>query len=243
MTDAAITRVEQLASEENQPWIQSSGLLVEWRPNDPFDDDDDPDYVYSPDDDPDDDDEYSWDTHPDDVLTLGTDMADNNTLVSSHHEVQDLDHSSSLSDTDDDSIIGDLNLNTSVSSTDTSEHAPLSHNQGDLDDTVLPQSRYNLRPARERTYEHRLDHLMDALNSTRVTTRPHNFFSTRHIKSSPLMYSHKCPRLLVLKFLANQPWTPYRRSFASYTAKACSHLNIQIHSLLHKNAVRFAPLI
>jgi hypothetical protein len=45
MTDAAISRVEQLAAAESQPWIQTSGLLVEWRPNDPFDDDDDPDYV------------------------------------------------------------------------------------------------------------------------------------------------------------------------------------------------------
>jgi hypothetical protein len=41
--------VEQLAAEENQPWVQLTGLLFEWRPYQPFDkDDDDPNYAYAP---------------------------------------------------------------------------------------------------------------------------------------------------------------------------------------------------
>jgi hypothetical protein len=28
--------------------MQSTGLIVEWRPDEPFEDDDDPDYVYTP---------------------------------------------------------------------------------------------------------------------------------------------------------------------------------------------------
>jgi hypothetical protein len=44
MTDAAIDRVEQITALEGQPWVQSTGLLVEWRPNHLFDKDDDKDY-------------------------------------------------------------------------------------------------------------------------------------------------------------------------------------------------------
>jgi hypothetical protein len=43
ITEAAIARVEQLASEQDQPWVQPGGLLFEWRPDQPFDEDDDPD--------------------------------------------------------------------------------------------------------------------------------------------------------------------------------------------------------
>jgi hypothetical protein len=39
MTDAAIARVEALAHHENQPLIQASGLVVEWHPDQPIDDD------------------------------------------------------------------------------------------------------------------------------------------------------------------------------------------------------------
>jgi hypothetical protein len=48
ITEAAIARVEQLEAEEDQPWVKSTGLLVEWRPDQPFEDDDDHDYVYKP---------------------------------------------------------------------------------------------------------------------------------------------------------------------------------------------------
>lgn len=51
MTDVAIARVEALAAHERQPLIQASGLVVEWRPDHPVDDDEyDRDYVVPADD-------------------------------------------------------------------------------------------------------------------------------------------------------------------------------------------------
>jgi Reverse transcriptase (RNA-dependent DNA polymerase) len=72
ITDATIERVEQLAALEDQPWVQSSGLLVEWRPHLPFDDDDDPDFVYTPEVDDDDDDDYFYDDTTADDVTVAT---------------------------------------------------------------------------------------------------------------------------------------------------------------------------
>ena len=40
VTDIAIARVEALAKQEGQSLLQDSNLLVEWRPNQPFDEDD-----------------------------------------------------------------------------------------------------------------------------------------------------------------------------------------------------------
>ena len=48
VTDIAIARVEALAKQEGQPLLQDSNLLVEWRPNQPFDDDDEYDDDYEP---------------------------------------------------------------------------------------------------------------------------------------------------------------------------------------------------
>ena len=48
MTDLAIARVEALAKQEGQPLLQDSNLLVEWRPNQPFDEDDGYDDDYEP---------------------------------------------------------------------------------------------------------------------------------------------------------------------------------------------------
>ena len=48
ITDIAIARVEALAKQEGQPLLQDSNLLVEWRPNQPFDDDDEYDDNYEP---------------------------------------------------------------------------------------------------------------------------------------------------------------------------------------------------
>ena len=48
ITDIAIARVEALAKQEAQPLLQDSNLLVEWRPNQPFDDDDEYDDDYEP---------------------------------------------------------------------------------------------------------------------------------------------------------------------------------------------------
>ena len=51
MTDAAIARVEALAVQDKQPLIQASGLVVEWQPDQPIDDDI-YDVDYDPPDDP-----------------------------------------------------------------------------------------------------------------------------------------------------------------------------------------------
>ena len=48
ITDIAIAHVEALAKQEGQPLLQDSNLLVEWRPNQPFDDDDEYDDDYEP---------------------------------------------------------------------------------------------------------------------------------------------------------------------------------------------------
>ena len=48
ITDIAIARVEALAKQERQPLLQDSNLLVEWHPNQPFDDDDEYDDDYEP---------------------------------------------------------------------------------------------------------------------------------------------------------------------------------------------------
>ena len=48
ITDIAIARVEALAKREGQPMVQDSNLLVEWRPNQPFDEDDEYDDDYKP---------------------------------------------------------------------------------------------------------------------------------------------------------------------------------------------------
>jgi hypothetical protein len=48
MPEEAILRVEQLATIDGQPPLQNSRMIVEWRPDSPFEDDDDPDYVFDP---------------------------------------------------------------------------------------------------------------------------------------------------------------------------------------------------
>ena len=48
ITDIAIARVEALVKHEGQPMVQDSNLLVEWRPNQPFDEDDEYDDDYEP---------------------------------------------------------------------------------------------------------------------------------------------------------------------------------------------------
>ena len=48
ITDIAIARVEALAKHEGPTLVQDSNLLVEWRPNQPFDEDDEYDDDYEP---------------------------------------------------------------------------------------------------------------------------------------------------------------------------------------------------
>jgi hypothetical protein len=46
MTDTVVARVEAIACKEKQPLIQESGLVIEWRPDQPIDQDEyDRDYV------------------------------------------------------------------------------------------------------------------------------------------------------------------------------------------------------
>ena len=48
ITDIAIALVEALANQEGQPLLQDSNFLVEWWPNQPFDEDDEYDEDYEP---------------------------------------------------------------------------------------------------------------------------------------------------------------------------------------------------
>ena len=67
MTDTAIARVEVIALHERQPLIQASGLVIEWRPDMPIDDDA-YDFDYQPPDDPPDDEPMMFDAIDDDEL-------------------------------------------------------------------------------------------------------------------------------------------------------------------------------
>ena len=73
ITDIAIARVEALAKQEGQPLLQDSNLLVEWRPNQPFDEDDEYDEDYET---PVDGDEYDIDLEVDDETEGGDDDGD-----------------------------------------------------------------------------------------------------------------------------------------------------------------------
>jgi hypothetical protein len=149
MTDAAIERVEQMAASENQPWIQSTGLLVEWRPDNPFDDDDDPDYVYTPEVDDDDDDSYDWDDFTSDDLTVYTENLSENDTVQ---------HPPSVADIEPDSDVEPVNNDDDPALTDDEDFDPVPPL---VAQPPSPEARYNLRPPRDRTYAHRLDHIMD----------------------------------------------------------------------------------
>lgn len=74
MPEEAILRIEELARLEGQPPLQNSRLIVEWRPDSPFEDDDDPDYVYNGSEEDDDfnEDDYEWDEVPPSTNTIET---------------------------------------------------------------------------------------------------------------------------------------------------------------------------
>jgi hypothetical protein len=156
MNDNAIERVEQMAAAEDQPWIQSTGLLVEWRPHTPFDDDDDPDYVYTDEVDDDDDDSYDWDDAASDDLTISTDNLTDN----------------------DDELFPPPSIPIPDPEPETMINAPLDiiveQNEVLLAPTppVVPPPRYNLRPSRDRKYDHRLDHIMDSPDTNQSYDHP-----------------------------------------------------------------------
>jgi Reverse transcriptase (RNA-dependent DNA polymerase) len=171
MPDSAIARVEELAAAQDQPWIQTSGLLMEWRPNHIFDDDDDADFVYTP----------EVDDHDDDTLTYDFSIDSDDRTI----------HTNNLTDTDDhdfdanpdtipnaipgtiinvipDTIppppaLPDADDDVLLSDDDTFDHPAA------VLDTPPP---YNLRPGRSRTFSHRLDHQMDQVPAHSQTYLP-----------------------------------------------------------------------
>jgi Reverse transcriptase (RNA-dependent DNA polymerase)/Zinc knuckle len=156
ITDAAIERVEQIAAEENQSWVQNTGLLMEWRPEDPLDDDDDPDYVYTEDVDDTDYDDIEWDETLADIDTISTDIPtelDSDTVHTNHSVVENLV----------DNIIVEENEDDMSSALDSDEDPAQNTEEEDTDENELETqgNRYNLRPSRQRSYDHRLDHMMD----------------------------------------------------------------------------------
>jgi hypothetical protein len=78
MTDAAIDSLERIEATEDQPGVQNSGMLVEWRPNDPCEDEYDLDYVYTADTDENEDDLLSGDELYSDEDKIATDNLSNN---------------------------------------------------------------------------------------------------------------------------------------------------------------------
>jgi hypothetical protein len=190
MTDAAIDRVEQIASEEDQPWVQNTGLLVEWRPNEPFDDDDDPDYVYEEDVN---EDEYEDDEY-DDSLSNEPTVSTNN--VSNAHP-------GSTSGIEVETISPDTSIDTSVDSgyeddfdaedvgVPQSNLGLVDQNQEDVDAHApeVPLPRYELRPSRGRSYVHRLDHQMDESDDPKSYLQPTQLLqkSTNQIVTAYIM--------------------------------------------------------
>jgi hypothetical protein len=154
---------------EEQSWVQNTGLLVEWRPNDPFDDDDDLDYVYEG---TDDDDQYDDDTYDD---TMSTDHTVNISNVSDANAASIDEHY------DDNSTVMDVptevpleiptynepNLFVEVDDVNSTQPEVADIFQEDefppkatvTEPAVAP--RYDLRPSRHRSYDHCLAHQMD----------------------------------------------------------------------------------
>jgi hypothetical protein len=199
MTDSAIARVEQLAASENQPWIQSSGLLVEWRPDHPFDDDDDPDYVYTPEVDGDDDSYFfDWDGLTNDYLDDDATVDTNNLSVYDtidtappvpppmpplapavmppstppsvpRHIAHPCDTSSL--DSEFDCILVDTPT-TDIQPEATQDTYDTSTIDTRDTATSVPEPHYHLRPSRERSYDHRLAHQMDDPATSKSYTNP-----------------------------------------------------------------------
>ena len=86
MTETAIARVEALALHDGQPLLQNSGLVVEWRPNQPIDDS-----------------EYDHDYEPPNNV-IPVDFADDDYVPVDHNEIADL-----LADQEADMNINDPN--------------------------------------------------------------------------------------------------------------------------------------
>jgi hypothetical protein len=177
ITEGAIARVEQLAAEEGQPWVQSTGLLVEWRPEHPFKDDDDPDFVYTPkvDDDDYEDELYLWnDGISEEDVTVATnnrtDGEESNDVQSTNeHSVEYDADLSTVTEEEIESSDGDTSVQPDVMDEPESDlESEVEDDTPSPEQNVTPHSlRYNLRPARGRDYSHRLDHKMDSQTNSK----------------------------------------------------------------------------
>jgi hypothetical protein len=160
--------LKHIAADEKQPWIQSSDLLVECRPDNPFDDDDDPDYVYTTEveDDEADNDSYFYNELDSDETTLSAEnlLYDDTTF-----------HPPPSIPIPDPPIINEAD-NTTLDTVDTYD------TDTDIDNgsvstvtlpvLVVPPTRYNLRPSRTLTFSHCLDPLMDESDNTKSYLYP-----------------------------------------------------------------------
>jgi hypothetical protein len=222
ISDATIARVEELAAIEQQPWIQSTGLIVEWRPEFPFEDDDDDDFVYTPevddDTDTDTDDWYDYnDLQPDDqTVTTDNLSVDDFTdprppLVSdpmpTDVSTYGTNHMSN-SDTDDTSTL----VPGSPTTSDDALASLFNHPNGFLDSE--PGSHPHLHP---------ITTFVPLVPATTLTVLPPTwttpktlrainqpvFYNTPLTRSSPPMFSPRCPPLRALNFMDNQQSTPF----------------------------------
>jgi hypothetical protein len=169
MTDSAIDRVEQMAALEKQPWIHNSGMLMEWRPSDPVEDDDDPDHVYTEEVDNDEDDYLRWDELYVDEDTVATaNLSDDQTMDSfgtaelpvvngDPDDKLEVSYNQQIFDVEDDNL---------------SEESETVEVPQIADEVAAIPARYNLRTSRDRSYDHRFDHLMDNPHNTKSYESP-----------------------------------------------------------------------
>lgn len=179
ITDLAIARVERLAADEGCPLIQESGLLIEYRPDQPVEDDEyDADYVFRADaddvfnlddyvvedeDNTSDEDESSEDSSDDDDDELNDappQADDDNENDEEDNEGEDVpgvdDHDDASTDDDDDDDDEDDYNPPSSSDEEVNE------DDNDIEEEVpLPPRREGLRRARTRGYSHRFAYEMD----------------------------------------------------------------------------------
>lgn len=167
MTDLAIARVEALAVRDGNPPIQESGMLVEWRPDHPIDDDEyDDDYVQKEEED------EIFDVGQYETINVDLGQLNNDDIIPSDSESHDS-STSSEPDTDDSSDSDPDNAEVGNQDNDDTEYEASDEDKDDeheeqgaehLEETVdeqEPPPRYGLRPRRTRDYSHRLDHAMD----------------------------------------------------------------------------------
>jgi hypothetical protein len=194
--EEAILRVEELARIEGQPMIQQSRLIVEWRPEQPFEDSDDPDYIYDTtgeEDEPLEEADYDWDELDENENTVIDNVETVDSSDPEDDQEQDVDEGLEI---DYVNLIDEepITFNEEFPGTDNADHSISNHDEqgaeehnssdqgaevaNDSSQTTAGQ-RYNLRPNRERNYEHRLDHKMDQATNSKSYELEMNLFHTQ----------------------------------------------------------------